>query len=87
MLKTLSVFAFAATIAMPAAAQVPASNPPSQSPAASPAVKDSNKMICERQDETGSRLGGSRICKTALQWQQERQQQREMLEAQQRQGK
>ncbi len=50
--------------AMPAAAQV---SPAAGSP--SPAKADPAKKICERVEETGTRLGSRRVCMTAEEWQ------------------
>ena len=44
----------------------PASNP-------APAL-DPNRKICITEDVIGSRLGGTRICETAAQWERERKQ-------------
>ena len=30
-----------------------------------------NKMVCERYEETGSRLGSKRVCKTVRQWEEQ----------------
>jgi invasion protein IalB len=49
-------------------------------------VKDPNRIICERQEEIGSRLGGKKVCKTAAEWNEERRQQRQTLEDVQRQA-
>src|SRR5437899_13091383 len=83
-MKSISVATAALFLAAPAIAQTA---PAAQAPPAAPAKdKDSNRIICERQDEIGTRLGGKKVCKTAAEWQQERQQQRETLEGVQRQG-
>ena len=47
---------------------------------------DLNKMVCEVQTTTGSRLDSHKVCKTVLQWQQFRTQNREGVECFQRQG-
>ena len=83
-MKTISVATAALFLTAPAIAQIA---PAPQAPPAAPAKdKDSNRIICEREDEIGTRLGGKKVCKTAAEWQQERQQQRETLEGVQRQG-
>ena len=53
---------------------------------ARPAVKshDPDKVICERVEKTGTRLGARRICMTADQWAAQRREQREDLERVQR---
>jgi hypothetical protein len=49
-------------------------------------VKDLDKMVCEVESTTGSRLDSHKVCKTVLQWQQFRTQNREGVEGFQRQG-
>jgi len=53
---------------------------------ARPAAKaqDPNKLICERVEKTGTRLGARRVCMTAAQWDAQRSEQREDLERVQR---
>jgi invasion protein IalB len=72
-------------LAAPAAAQNAA---PAQSaaPAASTDKNDPNRIICERQEEIGTRLGGKKVCKTKAQWDEERQQERDALDKFQRQN-
>lgn len=41
---------------------------------------DPNRIICERQETTGSRLGARKVCLTAAQWQEKRREHREQLE-------
>jgi hypothetical protein len=56
--------------------------------AATPAVarekkaddKDPNRIICEKQEELGSRLGSKRVCMTAAEWQQKRLNERQMID-------
>ena len=83
----MKIFA-AATAALVLAAPAVAQTPPAAQSAAPATAKDKdpNRIICERQEEIGTRLGGKKVCKTAAEWQQERQQQRETLEGVQRQG-
>jgi hypothetical protein len=59
--------------------------PPAPAKAANPA-KDPNRIICEREDEIGSRLGGKKVCKTAADWAEERRLHRENLEKAQQMG-
>lgn len=35
-------------------------------------VRDPNEIVCERQEELGSRLGGQKVCKTRAQWAEDR---------------
>jgi hypothetical protein len=37
-------------------------------------------MICEKQEEIGSRLGGKKVCHTAAEWQELRRQNREQID-------
>ncbi len=52
------------TAATPAPAAAP---PPSAAPAHTSRL-DPNEVICKREDVSGSRLGGARICHTRQQW-------------------
>jgi hypothetical protein len=54
-------------------------------PAAKPA-KDPNRIICEKEEVIGSRLGARKVCKTAAQWEEDRRLHREQLEKSQQQG-
>jgi invasion protein IalB len=72
MLKPIAIVLMAA-LAAPAAAQNAA---PTQATAPA-ASKDPNRIICERQEEIGSRIAAKKVCKTAAEWQLERQQQRD----------
>ena len=51
-----------------------------------PKGQDLNKVVCEVQTTTGTRLDDHKICKSVLEWQQMRRQHREGLEEIQRQG-
>ena len=67
--------------AAPALAQAPGSG--SGNPAAKD--KDPNRIICEKVQETGSRLNMRKVCMTAQQWEEQRRRDRENLQdAQQR---
>jgi invasion protein IalB len=80
MLKPLS-FVLMFTVAAPAAAQITFQSAPTAAPPATAAsTKDPNRVICERQEEIGSRLGGKKVCKTAAEWDEERRQQRDTVE-------
>jgi hypothetical protein len=81
MTKALFLLA-AAVIAAPAAAQTTTAAPPAQ-PA--PIVvnsqrSDVDKLVCQRQDEIGSRLNAKKVCMTVKEWQEFRSQNRESLE-------
>ena len=67
--------------AAPALAQTQEAN----QPAPTSKSKDPNRVICEKVQDTGSRIGGKRICMTAAQWEEQRRRDREYVEdAQQR---
>jgi invasion protein IalB len=83
MLKPMAIVLMVA-LAAPAAGQN--ASPAQQIAPAVSKDKDPNRIICEREEEIGTRLGGKKVCKTAAQWQLERQQQRETIEGVQRQG-
>lgn len=43
-----------------------------------------DRMVCERQEQIGTRLGARKVCKTIREWQEERRVQREDVERVQR---
>lgn len=47
-------------------------------------AKDPNRKICEKVEVTGSRLGATKVCMTAQQWEDQRRAQRDDLENAQR---
>jgi len=67
---TLGVGLFAISAALSAAA--PAADKDSK--------KDPNRMICEKQEELGSRLSTKRVCHTAAEWEVIRQEARQNLD-------
>jgi|1185.fasta_scaffold427166_2 invasion protein IalB len=80
-MRKLSALALMLVIAAPVGAQTAA---PAQPAPAAPKAKDPNRIICERQEEIGSRLGGKKICKTAAEWDAERRANREVVDDWQR---
>ena len=70
----LSAPAFAQTAAEPQA--VPVMLPPAKS--------DVNKIVCERQEEIGSRLKGKKVCLTVEEWKVFKNQSRDDVEEMQR---
>lgn len=79
MLKQLMfglVCVLASTTAIPAIAQTVAA--PQQPQAAKPGYAD--QVVCETQDETGSRLAAHKICHTRSQWALIHQDQRDQTE-------
>src|SRR3954451_18560937 len=88
MFKSIAILSMVA-LAAPAGAQITFEAPtvaPTQAAPGAKNAKDPNRIICERQEELGSRLRGKKICKTAAQWDEERQQEREALDKFQRQN-
>ena len=84
---------FVASVAMPAFAQtapisapavpVAPTSPTAIAPASTAAAKTAAKpdrIICEDEEQIGSRLGGQRICKPASVWAEERRAAREQIE-------
>lgn len=84
MLKSFMVVLFSVALAAPAAAQTAPADPASPG-SSQQKLKDPNRMICEKQEELGSRLGGKKVCKTAAEWQEWRQQNKEQVDDWQRQ--
>uniref|UniRef100_UPI0035CA7C19 hypothetical protein n=1 Tax=uncultured Sphingomonas sp. TaxID=158754 RepID=UPI0035CA7C19 len=78
MLRSILLAPLAMFGATAALAQTP---PPATSPVATKIAKPAkDKLVCEDEEQVGSRLGGHRVCKTAAQWADERQQNRMMLD-------
>ena len=65
--------------AAPSAAQAP-----QEPPAVKPATDSGQKVICHEMGVTGSRLGGKRICRTAIEERQAKMNDRDMVEPLQR---
>lgn len=74
MLKFIPAVLACVIVASPAAAQTTDS---AQGQNAQPAKA---KLICEKEQETGSRLGGRRVCHTQEEWDQIRAETRQNLE-------
>lgn len=79
MIRLVSSFAFAAILAAatPAVAQTQAQ--PQPQPAAAK-VSDANQVICEKQEEIGTRLAARKVCHTRSEWAQIRGDDRSLLE-------
>jgi hypothetical protein len=50
-------------------------------------TKDPNRMICERQKSTESRVATKRVCMTAAEWDERKREDREAIEKGQRQAR
>ncbi len=81
MFKLIALAGTALVAATPALAQIV----PADQATSAQKPKDPNRIICERDEETGSRLGAKRVCKTAAQWDALRHANREQVEDWQRQ--
>jgi hypothetical protein len=75
----MKIFAFAALAAMLAAPGFAA-----DAPASKPKQADPNKKICHEVPEIGSRLTSTRVCRTAAEEQEARQNRRQFVEEVQR---
>jgi hypothetical protein len=75
LIMTAAALVCSPAIVMPASAQTGSTAQPQQQQqqqqTAKPA-KDPNEVICERQEEIGSRLASTKICKTRAEWAEER---------------
>ena len=77
-----AVFLGAAAFAATASFADPATQSTAPANSAPPAAKtpDPTEVICERQEEAGSRLSSKRICMTRSQWADQKTQDRQQLE-------
>jgi len=76
--QVLAGFAvIAISAAAPAVAQT---QTPTQAQAQAPKSDDADKVICEREEDTGSRLSAHKICHTRSQWAQIRRDDRSATE-------
>lgn len=46
--------------------------PPEAGATAKPPARDPNEVVCERQDDTGSRVSAHKVCKTRAEWEAQR---------------
>lgn len=74
----LGAAAFAATASL--ANPAPQSTAPGNSAGTTAKTPDPNEVICERQEDVGSRLSAKRICMTRSQWADQKTQDRQQLE-------
>lgn len=79
MSKILFVMGASLLFAAPAAAQT-VQAPQAVPTMLPPAKSDVNKLVCEREDEIGSRLKGKKVCMTVEQWQEYQAENREKTE-------
>lgn len=64
-MRIVNLALVASLFAAPVAAQT---QPTSAAPAAAKDSKDPNRMVCRKVENTGSRLGSKKICRTAAEW-------------------
>ena len=86
-MRAVAVFAVLVGLglAVPAAAQTSAETPaPAAETKRDAATGKADRVICRTQGATGSRLGGAKICKTAREWEAQRQGAKQETERQQR---
>jgi hypothetical protein len=81
MLKLVSLAAAALVVASPAFSQNTAPAPQNANP-----DKPKPKIICETEEDIGSRLGRKRVCHTAEEWQRLRMETRDAIEKYQQQA-
>lgn len=57
-------------------------SPPAQQPQqnAAKSIKDPNEIVCEKQEQLGSRIASQRVCKTRAEWAEERRVNRQDIE-------
>ncbi len=73
------IFTMAATLMIGVAPAFAQTAPAQQQQAAKP-DKDPNEVVCEKQEETGSRLASHQVCMTRAQWAEQRRLNRQDIE-------
>ncbi len=76
----------AATDSPPGSGAPPAPPPAVKTATATPAVDPLDQVVCRQMEETGSRLGGARICRTRRDWLQSQRDARRTVEQIQQNG-
>jgi hypothetical protein len=67
MMKSLVIAGTLLALAAPTSAQTAPADP-ATGQTATPKAKDPNRMICEKVEEIGTRLGGRKVCRTSAEW-------------------
>jgi hypothetical protein len=67
MMKSLVIAATLSALAVPVGAQTAPADP-ATGQTATPKARDPNRMICEKVEEIGTRLGGRKVCRTSAEW-------------------
>jgi hypothetical protein len=75
-MRKLLSFAMLIAVATPSFAQTMQSQPLQ----ADPKKGDANKIVCQSEEQIGSRLGAKKVCLTAQQWQERKAADREQTE-------
>lgn len=86
-MKALGIIAGLTVLSSAASAQTSQAQPPQPQPqqqAANAQHDPANDVVCERQQDTGTRLSSHKICHTRAQWQQLRYDDRDAIEKIQR---
>ncbi len=73
------VLAALQTAAAPAATTVPAATTLAPAAVATAKANPDDKIICQHEDTTGTRLGGHKVCMTKAQWREAAVQQRDAV--------
>jgi hypothetical protein len=84
MARAAYLLIIASLVASPAAAQITFEDQAPAAPAANAPAKGLDRIVCEREETIGTRLGARKVCLTVLQWQQKRIEQRQDFERVQR---
>lgn len=80
MLKGIRLTLAATLLAGATVPSIAQSPPPPTLPAKEKRDNDLNKVVCERQESTGSRIASKRVCMTKAQWAERQLQDRQELE-------
>lgn len=75
-MRKLMIAAAALGLGSPALAQGVQPAQPAPRQQAGTTARDPNEIVCERQQELGSRIASVRVCKTRAEWAEERRAQR-----------
>lgn len=76
----MAMIALAALGSAPATAQSAPAQAPAAAAAAAPRSPADEKIVCEKQEQLGTRLGARKVCMTVWQWAEQRRLERADLE-------
>jgi invasion protein IalB len=74
------VFVSAAVLLMSSVASAPALAQTAQASQTAKPAHDPNEVVCEKQEDTGSRVASHKICKTRAEWAEERRENRQNID-------